>query len=256
MELLIDKLAVNSQCQARAEFSSDYADELKEFLEAGGQLPPVVAFRDSRGTVWLADGFHRTEAHKRARRKTILADVRRGEVRDAVLFAAGANKQHGLHRTHRDKRKAVSLLLTDREWSAWKNRRIADHCGVSEGLVRTMRDELEELLRQKSAAQNNGHARVAYDTHPPEDEQVRVMEELSTRQKKQIPYREMDGEELEEEVREENSRHRWTWLEEGRGFLHAAAERYTYLSDTHGDVLEAVRVALAREKAATKKHPA
>ncbi len=147
VELRVSLLLADPRCQARVDFSEDYAEQLADYLVAGGTLPPVVAFRDSANLYWLADGFHRRHAHEIARRKTILVDVRAGEVRDAQLHAAGANRDHGLRRTNADKRRAVLLLLTDASWTLWPGRRIADHCGISEGLVRTLREQLEEARK-------------------------------------------------------------------------------------------------------------
>jgi hypothetical protein len=70
----------------------------------------------------------------------ILAEIRPGTERDALLFAISANTDHGLPRTNVDKRKAVMLLLADAEWSQWSDREIARRCQVSHPLVTTLRE--------------------------------------------------------------------------------------------------------------------
>jgi len=91
-----------------------------EYAEHIESLPPVVVFYD--GTAyWLADGFHRVAAHVKAGRESVLADVRQGHRRDAILHSVGANAAHGLRRTNADKRRAVEILLRDEEWSGWSN---------------------------------------------------------------------------------------------------------------------------------------
>ncbi len=50
-----------------------------------------------------------------------------------------------LRRTNADKRRAVLVLLSDQEWSQWSNREIAKQCGVDEGLVRALKEELNKL---------------------------------------------------------------------------------------------------------------
>jgi hypothetical protein len=46
-------------------------------------------------------------------------------------------------------------MLNDTEWRLWSNRSIADHCGVSEYLVRSQRDALRDAARaaRKAAAE-------------------------------------------------------------------------------------------------------
>jgi hypothetical protein len=83
--------------------------------------------------------------------RTATVEVRRGERRDAILFATGANRTHGVRPTIADRHKAVDTLLADRQWREWSNRRIAEQCGVSEHLVRTRRaicDQSADAPRQ------------------------------------------------------------------------------------------------------------
>lgn len=59
-----------------------------------------------------------------------------------MLYAVGANEEHGQKRSSADKRKAITTLLTDKEWSEWSNREIAKQCRVDEWTVRKYRNEL------------------------------------------------------------------------------------------------------------------
>jgi hypothetical protein len=86
---------------------------------------------------------------KKAGLVTITADVRQGTRRDAVLFSVGANASHGLRRTNEDKRRAVTVLLTDSEWAVWSNMEIARRCAVGEALVRTLRGEIVTSFKTK-----------------------------------------------------------------------------------------------------------
>jgi hypothetical protein len=52
------------------------------------RFPPVVVYRDGE-TNWLADGHHRVDAARRAGRTEILAGVRSGGQRDALLSRSG-----------------------------------------------------------------------------------------------------------------------------------------------------------------------
>jgi hypothetical protein len=66
-------------------------------------------------------------------------DIRKGTVREAILFSCGANVSHGLRRTNPDKHRAVTTLLNDPEWSAYSDRKIADICCVGNSMVSDLR---------------------------------------------------------------------------------------------------------------------
>ncbi len=66
-------------------------------MESGTKFPPVTVFHDGERN-WLADGFHRVAASKRAGFLDIEVDLRQGSRRDAILFSLGANATHGLRR--------------------------------------------------------------------------------------------------------------------------------------------------------------
>jgi len=103
-------------------------------------LPPLVVFKDGSGAPIVADGCHRLEAAKRAGLKWLFFIVKKGDRRDAVLFAAtGANHEHGLPLTNADKRHAVATLLRDADWVKWSDREIARRCRVSPNLVGDVR---------------------------------------------------------------------------------------------------------------------
>lgn len=131
--------------QARAGTTDeDHVCDLTATLEGGGVLPPVDVFHDG-AEYWLADGWHRLDAHERAGRVTIAANVHQGGRRDALLYAVGANARHGLRRTNADKRRSVSLMLSDSEWALWSDRAIADRCGVHHSMVGAVRrDQLAD----------------------------------------------------------------------------------------------------------------
>jgi hypothetical protein len=123
-----------------AEYAAAMAD--------GAESPPAVVFHDG-ASYWLADGFHRTHAARRATIKTIQAEIHNGTKRDAILYSVGANSAHGLRRDNRDKRKAVMTLLQDEEWSQWSNREIARHCAVDHTTVGRLRKSLVENTSEK-----------------------------------------------------------------------------------------------------------
>jgi hypothetical protein len=136
--LISDIHCDQTKVQARVAMSEQTIDEYVEAMQSGVTFQPVVVFYDGKKYI-LADGFHRVEAAKKSGMTEIDADVRNGGMRDALLFAVGANADHGLRRTNQDKRRAVEILLKDDEWSEWSNVIIAKSCAVSEALVRKVR---------------------------------------------------------------------------------------------------------------------
>ncbi|AHE55886.1 hypothetical protein [Sphingomonas sanxanigenens] len=124
--------------QPRDHVSLEVAKDYAEALADGAVMPPVTVFYDGTD-YWLADGFHRLEAHLLIEAKVIEADIQQGVRRDAVLYSVGANATHGYPRSNMDKRRAVLTLLNDPEWSQWSDREIARRCGVQHPLVGKLR---------------------------------------------------------------------------------------------------------------------
>lgn len=127
--------------QMRVEMTENIVQEYAEAMVAGDVFPPIIVFFDGTDH-WLADGYHRTEAAKLLGRTEIDADVRQGTQRDAMLHGIGANAKHGLRRTQADKRKAVTALLADEEWSKWSDRKIAAAAGCDHKTVGKIRRDI------------------------------------------------------------------------------------------------------------------
>jgi hypothetical protein len=154
--IALDDIHTNGGTQARAQLDPTTVEEyaatwltLSHRQNGFDQMPPIVVYYDG-SDYWLADGFHRVEAYTRfvdgcdssASPRGLMAEVRQGTRRDAVLYACGANAAHGLRRTNADKRRAVETLLRDEEWRLWSNRKIADACAVDHKTVADVRDQL------------------------------------------------------------------------------------------------------------------
>jgi hypothetical protein len=134
-QIAIDSIRIDGGTQMRAEIDqvtvTDYAERIEE-------LPPSIVFDDG-AAIWMGDGFHRFHAHRKAEKKKMLCEVRKGTQREAILFALGANHAHGLKRSNADKRKAVETMLNDEEWAKWSDRKIADASQVSQPFVGEIR---------------------------------------------------------------------------------------------------------------------
>ena len=137
-KIKIRDIIAKDELYPRAKLNEPAIDDYARAMKGGTKLPPIVVFRDNDGH-HLADGRHRLEAARRNGDKEITADVRKGSRRDALLYAVGANAEHGLRRTRADKRKAIQLLLDDPEWRQWSVNQIARACNVSWDLVEAVR---------------------------------------------------------------------------------------------------------------------
>ena len=125
--------------QVRVAPNQEAIDDYAQRMIDGDEFPPVDVFCDESAVLWAADGHHRVMAALKARKGTIRANVQLGSVRDAILFACGANQTNGLRRTYQDKRKAVGTLLADPKWRKRSDRWIAEACGVGHPLVADVR---------------------------------------------------------------------------------------------------------------------
>ena len=151
--LPLKKLTIDGGTQGRARLDMDVAGEYADRIKGGDEFPPGVAFADGPH-YWLAGGFHTYHAHQKAKRSSMLVEVRLGTRRDAVLYAAGDNWKHGKPRTAEDREHACRLLLADEEWGEWSDREIARQCHVDRNLVgkvrKAMRDEAHERAEKEA----------------------------------------------------------------------------------------------------------
>lgn len=136
--MAVSDIRIDGGTQSRWQCDADVVSDYAEAIAAGAKFPPVIVYHDG-SAYWLADGFHRVEAHAQVGKKKIAVDIRQGTRRDAILYSVGANDTHGLRRSSSDKRCAVSCLLDDPEWSQWSDREIARKCKVGHQLVAKVR---------------------------------------------------------------------------------------------------------------------
>ncbi|HHP7236630.1 MAG TPA: ParB N-terminal domain-containing protein [Desulfobacterales bacterium] len=139
----ISRIVVNDSVQQRVQVDEKVVEDYFDEIDAGAQFPPLVVFDDGQDLI-LADGRHRYEAFRLAEVETVDVEVREGTVRDAILYAVGANADHGLRRTNADKRMAVETLLKDQEWARWSDGEIARRARVSQAFVSSVRRDLTQ----------------------------------------------------------------------------------------------------------------
>lgn len=156
-EIPLDRINEDPGLQMRAAGVDPAAvAEYAEAMEGGAAFPPIVVYFDGEG-YWVADGFHRIAAARQLGQETIRAVVTEGGRREAVLHACGANANHGLRRTHADKRRAIEALLRDPEWSRWSDRAIGKQCGVDHKTVaRVRREEVGNFPTERTYVTKHG----------------------------------------------------------------------------------------------------
>lgn len=144
----INKIRIDGGTQSRKQVYEDTVAAYTELLLEGVEMPPVVVYNDGKD-IWLADGFHRYHAHKRAAHRSINAEVINGTKRDAFIYSRGANAEHGLPRTNEEKRLVVTSMLDDIEYADGSDRDIAKICKVSHMTVGRIRKALELNKKNK-----------------------------------------------------------------------------------------------------------
>ena len=141
-KLKLTEIRLDGNTQPRSRVYDETVSKYHEDLTEGAQFPAVEVFFDGKH-YWLADGFHRYHAHRRAGYKEIEGQIHSGTRRDAFIFSRGANAEHGLPRTNEEKRSVVLSMLEDPEYDGEKAREIARICKVSNTLVSRIVKELE-----------------------------------------------------------------------------------------------------------------
>jgi hypothetical protein len=134
-------------------------DEYVLAMNEGADFPPLTVFWDGEH-YWLADGFHRHGAYNIVMQAlelpgiNIPCEVIDGPLREAIIYACGANSAHGIPRTNPDKQNAVKTMLTnplvslDESGVPWTDREIARKCLVGHDMVGRMRAVLSGGERQ------------------------------------------------------------------------------------------------------------
>jgi FtsZ-binding cell division protein ZapB len=189
-------LVVDERLQSRVEISEEAVTDYAHAMEAGAKFPAVTVFFDGV-SYYLADGFHRYLASKRAEKVSLACDIVNGTFRDALLFSTKANSKHGMRRTNSDKRKAVNKMLDDFEWSQWSNAEIAAHCEVSPSLVKELRAARGEEPEEVKYQTKTGKIATRKAKNKPREEKAEKPE------KKQPEPKQDESEELDFDVRDE-----------------------------------------------------
>jgi ParB-like chromosome segregation protein Spo0J len=172
----LTEITVDSSLQGRCKLNQEVVDEYSETLREGGKLPAITVFRVG-SSHYLVDGWHRYFAHKKAGLADIEVNVIEGTMREATLYAVGANDDHGLRRTNDDKRKAVMMLLDDLEWSEWSDREIAKAAKVSFMTVGRIRKSLGIAPEQVKAVLKGKETTVKVERNNDDRQHAQIEQE-------------------------------------------------------------------------------
>lgn len=156
--LALDNIEATAATQTRTKIHEDTVKQYAADMENGDIFPPMVVFAENGSERFvLADGFHRHRAYINAGQEEAPCEVREGRLRDALIFALGANTQHGMRRTNADKRLCVQMALKDPVIAELSLREIADICRVSKSTVANIRTDmtLAEAADEPDASENN-----------------------------------------------------------------------------------------------------
>lgn len=138
MQIELSKVRSDGDTQSRVELSQETVAKYAEAMQSGASFPAIVVFHDGSDH-WLADGFHRLFAARKAGLVAVDADVRTGTKEDALWFALGANESHGLQRNSGDVRRAVELALS--HFPNKTQQQIAEHVRCTQGYVAKTKDQ-------------------------------------------------------------------------------------------------------------------
>ena len=150
----LNKIRLDGGTQPRKKIYEETIQNYTEVLLEGITMPAVTTHFDGKD-YWLADGFHRYHAHKRAGHTAINSNVVNGTKRDAFIFSLGANHDHGMPRTNEEKRDTVITALNDVELCELTDAQIAKMCRVSAMTVGRVRKSLD-LQRPDKVMTKNG----------------------------------------------------------------------------------------------------
>jgi ParB-like chromosome segregation protein Spo0J len=144
--------------QFRDKLSPERVEELTAVLESGREFKDDVEVYYVGAKYWPGDGHHRLEAYERAKRVEVPAIVREGGRRHAMVHAAGANAEHGLPRTSKEKRRAVRFLLEDKEIGKLSGRAVAKIAHCDNKTVEEVKKELG--LKSDKVTRTDKHGNV------------------------------------------------------------------------------------------------
>jgi ParB-like chromosome segregation protein Spo0J len=173
----ISKIRIDGGTQPRQTINDTVIQEYSDAVLDGTHLPPVDIFFDGNNH-WLADGFHRYFAYKKAGLNEIPALIHNGTQRDAIFFSVGANATHGLRRTKEDKIQAIRTVLDDVEYADASDNEIAKLVKLTRQTVQRLRKEMG--IEDKSKVVKRGDQTFKQEPKKTEDKPAKPAKPAKT----------------------------------------------------------------------------
>ena len=143
-----DRLHMDGGTQPRGRLDDDVVERYAEAMVADlwdfskSSAPITVFSNSSTKTYWLADGFHRVAAAKKAGLACVEVDIRQGGKREAKWFSFGVNAEHGYARGKDDVARILKAIFEDTEWRAIPLREISRHTRIPFETVRRHHEKI------------------------------------------------------------------------------------------------------------------
>ena len=137
----IRNLEIPDEVQPRKVFEKSWAADLAKWFKEGTQFPEVRVYQLLDGRLIQAEGHHRRFALQSIGEDDILCDVANGTMEDAIIYAAGSNRENRgiLQMSDKGITKAVGMLFGFEKWWTKPNAVIAKHVGCSSTKIGCLR---------------------------------------------------------------------------------------------------------------------
>lgn len=155
-EVPLADIDLDCAIRVREKLNQDVVDHYCDLIKRGVALPPIKIFRVG-GVLKVTDGQHRCRGAAKAGRETIQAIIIEGSEKDALKDALGANAQHGLPRSNKDKRRVAILGIQN--FGHLSDREIAAICQVSNTFIGEVRAQLSTADSSQPRTGKDGKAR-------------------------------------------------------------------------------------------------
>ena len=110
-KIALGDLVPNDNWQTRHKLDEENVERLIQAMRDGAKLPPILVRPiDGSKKYEIFDGFHRHAAAKQLGRKTLLAEVFKGDEHAALAEGVSRNLQHGLQLIREDMKRAARML--------------------------------------------------------------------------------------------------------------------------------------------------
>ena len=171
LSMSLADIRIDGGTQSRESLCESTVSDYSDAMVSGDQFPPIVVFCDGSDN-WLADGFHRFHAARKAGLSELQADMRSGTREDALWHAIGANKANGQRPSRGDVRHAVLLAL--RTWPGKLQSEIAAQVGCAQQYVSRMKSEFTTSGELTPPEKVTGRDGKTYPTSKPRKPVVEV----------------------------------------------------------------------------------